>query len=95
MNFDKYIELNFMNSQELIDSAIKTKSLNSIKFRVDALMVKTSDSRLLSKISSIYLLLEDAYKISMYKFQFKTFVLSLTKEVKNLEDYVSNLAEVQ
>jgi hypothetical protein len=92
MNFDKYVELEYINPQELIDNSTKTKSLNSIKFRADVLMTKTTDKRLLSKIGSVYLLLEDAYKISMYKFQFKIFVLSLTKEIKNLEDYVISLS---
>jgi hypothetical protein len=35
--------------------------------------------------------LEDAYKIDMYKFQFKVFVSSLGKEIKNLEEYVGVL----
>lgn len=91
MNFDTYVETTFLAQEELIDNSAKTKSLNGLKFKLDSLVVRTEDRRLLSKIASIYLLLEDAYNISMYKFQFKTFILSLSKEIKNIEDYIGQL----
>lgn len=88
MDFEYYIEKDFLSAQEIIDTSTKTRSLNGLKLKVDVLTTKTTDRRLLSKISSIYLLLEDAYNIAMYKFQFKAFVLSIGKEIKNIEDYI-------
>lgn len=89
MNFDTYVETTLLTSEELVENSAKTKSLNGLKFRLDSMVVKTEDRRLLSKITSIYLLLEDAYKISMYRFQFKTFILAISKEIKNIEDYIT------
>lgn len=93
MDFETYVEKTFLSEQELVDNQTKTRGLNGLKFKVDNLLTQTEDRRLLGKISSIYLLLEDAYKISMYKFQFKAFILSLTKEIKNIEDYIAMLEE--
>jgi hypothetical protein len=92
--FELYVEKTFLSEQELVDSHSKTRGLNSIKLRVDDLYSKTEDKRVLAKLASIYLLLEDAYKISMYKFQFKTFVYAMTKELKNLEEFVARMNEV-
>ena len=90
--FEEYVEKTFLNPEELIETFIKTKSLNSLKFRLDKMSQGLDNRRLIGKIASIYMLLEDAYKISMYKFQFKVFIMSLTKEIKNLEDYIALIA---
>jgi hypothetical protein len=84
-----YIEQEFLTSEELVDKVTKTRSLNSIKSKIDLLLDKTDTSGLISKLRAMLLLIEDAYKIDMYQFQFKAFMYALNKEVKNISDYVS------
>jgi len=83
-----YVEETFLSEDELIDRTSKSRNLNGLKFKVDKLFIETDDARVKSKLASMISILEDAYKIDMYKFQFKAFVLSIGKEIKNLEEYV-------
>lgn len=84
MNEKYFIEQEFLNSEELIDKISKTRSLNSLRLKIDKLMDRTNNNQLIAKMMSMLLLLEDAYKIDMYKFQFNIFVFSLDKEIKKI-----------
>ena len=83
-----YTNETFLSEDELIDKTSKSRNLNGLKFKVDKLSTETEDPRVKSKLASMVSILEDAYKIDMYKFQFKAFILSMGKEIKNLEEYV-------
>lgn len=84
----RFIDQSFLSEEELVDKTLKSRNLNSLKFRLDVIQTKTEDKRLISKVLAIHYILEDAYKIDMYKFQFKTFTMAMSKEIKNIEDYL-------
>jgi hypothetical protein len=81
----KFLEKEFLNESGLIDRTVKTRTINSIKEKLKELSQSTDKDSVLSVINSLLRLVEDAYKVDMYKFQFKLFTLSIQKEIKNLE----------
>ena len=76
-----FVETEFLNKEELVDNQIKIRILNSISAKCKDLSSRTVDKDLLSRISSISSIIEDAYHISMYKFQLSIFTKALNKEI--------------
>lgn len=89
MTSDSFYETVIMSQEELVDKITKTKNLNSIKLKLDKLVKSTIDKKVLANAGSMYMILEDAFQIDMYRFQFKAFIYTLNKEIKILEDFVS------
>lgn len=93
---DLYIKQVFLNEAELMPENIKVQVLNTIKSKIDkiqtdasALMTPHLSAPILSALETLGLIVEDAYNISMYKFQFKLITNSLNLELKNLEDMIT------
>jgi hypothetical protein len=93
---DLYINQIFLNETELMPDNIKVQVLNTIKAKIDKVQSDASTQMtahlalpILSSLETLMLIVEDAYNISMYKFQFKLITNSLNKELKNLEDMVT------
>lgn len=93
---DLYINQIFLNETELMPENIKVQVLNTIKSKIDKIQSDASvqidtyvSLNILAALETINLIVEDAYNISMYKFQFKLITNSLNKELKNLEDMVA------
>lgn len=93
---DLYINQIFLNETELMPENIKVQVLNTIKSKIDKVQSDASvqmtshlAAPILSALETLLLIVEDAYNISMYKFQFKLITNSLNKELKNLEDMVT------
>ncbi len=93
---DLYINQIFLNETELMPENIKVQVLNTIKSKIDKIQGDASTQidtyvslNILAALETINLIVEDAYNISMYKFQFKLITNSLNKELKNLEDMVA------
>lgn len=89
MNSNRFIQKEFLSSDELIDNSTKARTLNSIKEKIKSLYFQTTEEQLLAILGSLDKLVEDAHIIDMYKFQFKIFTLSIQKEIKNIEDAIS------
>jgi hypothetical protein len=53
-------------------------------------MKKAKKKMHIAKLKSLDKLLDDAYELDMYAFQFKIFKLSIQKELKNLEIFITN-----
>jgi hypothetical protein len=90
---DLYINQIFLNETELMPENVKVQVLNTIKAKIDKIQSDASSQMeahlalpILSSLETLLLIVEDAYNISMYKFQFKLITNSLNKELKNLED---------
>ena len=92
---DLYINQVFLNETELMPENVKVQVLNTIKAKIDKVQSDASGQMtvhlaapILSALETLSLIVEDAYNISMYKFQFKLITNSLNKELKNLEDMI-------
>lgn len=77
------------NTQDIISRSTKTQSLNTLSFKLNALSSQTTSEQVKDKIQSILTILEDAYNIDMYRFQFKILTEMTLKEISILEDIVS------
>ena len=86
----RYIEKEFLSSDELISSTTKTRTLNLISDTLNNLATRTTDSVILRLIEGLRLVISDAYIISMYKFQFKIFTSSLEAEVTTITQMVEH-----
>lgn len=90
MDNTRFIESEFLSESSLIDKGIKTRTLNIISEKVNSLSKSTQDSIALSTLESIKLLIEDAYILTMYKFQFKIFTLAINKDIENIEKIINH-----
>lgn len=86
----RFIEKEFLNEDQLISKTTKTRTLSLFKEDVKALMKKAKKKMHIAKLKSLDKLLDDAYELDMYAFQFKIFKLSIQKELKNLEIFITN-----
>lgn len=77
------------NTQDIISRAIKTQSLNTLSFKLNTLSSQTTSEQVKEKIQSILTIIEDAYNIDMYKFQFKILSELVSKEISIIEDIVT------
>lgn len=82
-------------ANEIIPRHMKTQALNVFKMRIDELERRTLDKTILNALTSLSMLLEDAYNIDMYRFQFTLLSDTLNKELKNIEEMISYAAEEQ
>lgn len=90
MNNERFIETEFLSEDSLIDKTVKTRTLNVISAKIKSLEQITLDEIILSTLESIKLLVEDAYNLTMYKFQFKIFTLSINKDLENIEKMIAH-----
>ena len=89
MNISRYIEKTYLSEDQLVENTVKVRTLNLISEQLRGLLVKTTDAKVIAKINALIYVLEDGYKIAMYKFQFKAFTLSLNKEIEYLKRVIS------
>jgi hypothetical protein len=89
MDNSRFIETTFLSEDQLIDKHIKIRSLNSLSEQLKILEKDLKIEELLAQAYIIRTLIEDAYNVSMYKFQFKIFTLSLNQEIKTLSNNIS------
>lgn len=77
------------SSDEIISRIIKTQTLNVLKETLENLLKSTTVHQYISTINYNILLIEDCYKIDMYKFQFKAITDMLQKDIKNLKEVIT------
>lgn len=75
--------------EDVIPKNIKIQSLNSLKFKIEALQKETTDQLVLNSLNTILVSIEDAYQIYMYRFQFQLFVNVINKEIFNAENIIA------
>ena len=80
---------NILSPDEIVSINAKVLNLNFFKSQLLTLSGTTANVNLLAKISSLELILEDAYELDMYQFQFKIFIETLSKEIKNIQEEIS------
>jgi hypothetical protein len=86
----KFINQTFLSEDQLTENSVKTRTLSIIIDRIKIAESKlTQNSPLYAPLETLRGLVEDAYIISMYKFEFKIFTLSLLKELKTIEDIIN------
>jgi hypothetical protein len=92
MENELYIEVDSISaSDEIISRIAKTQTLNIIKDNLEELLKSTTVKEYISVIQYNLILIEDCYKIDMYKFQFKAIVDMLQKDIKNLKEAIALL----
>ena len=77
-----------LTPEEIISKNIKTQTLNTLGIQLTTMKSQTSDKLILNKIGYLSSTIEDAYKVDMYKFQFKVFVDILTKEMQDVKNSI-------
>lgn len=92
-NRSLYNNSTLLNSDKLISDSAKIQTLNTYKQRIhdvrsDERLKDSPDSLILNSLDTIELTINDAYKISMYKFAFKLLTSVLEKEISNIEKMV-------
>jgi len=87
-NDDYYVSKVFMSDSSLVINSIKTQVLNGFKQKIIDLELATEDDVILDALASHLLVLEDAYNISMYKFQFKIFTGIVNRELAAIREMV-------
>jgi hypothetical protein len=94
-NTDIYLQdIQMISPEEIIAKNTKNQILNNIKASLEELLnIETlkdePDSLITSAICTNLSILEDAYSIDMYKFQFKAFTNILRVEIKNIKDIIN------
>lgn len=81
------------SSEEIVPNNIKIQALNNIKNKIDELERRTMDLILLNALTTISNLVEDAYRISLYRFQFQLLTNIINKELKTIEETIAYAAE--
>lgn len=94
MKNNYYSQVDSMLSQDqLVPENVKVQALNNIKNKIDELQMLTLDKIILDALSTIALVIEDAYHISLYRFQFTLLTNIATKELKTIEETIAFAAE--
>lgn len=83
-----------VNTDEIVNSKTKTQILNNIKSSLEELLTEETlkakpDGNILVAIQTNLSILEDAYSIDLYKFQFKALTNILRVEIKNIKDLIN------
>lgn len=86
-----YEDREFLNTDELVGKSIKYQMLGSVKYKTEQLKLITEDENILDALDAILLVVEDAYNIDLYKFQFKSLSNILFTELKDLEETIEFL----
>lgn len=76
------------SSNEIISKQSKTQTLNVLKSKLEELISMTDNISLKQKMYTALAIIEDCYKIDMYKFQFKGLASILQKDIKNFEETI-------
>lgn len=84
-----FIETEFLNKEELVDNQVKNRILNSLMAKCRDLSSRTTDTDIVYRIAAISSIIEDAYIISLYKFQLSIFTKAVNKELKLIEGAIS------
>jgi hypothetical protein len=74
--------------EDVISKNIKTQTLNTLSLDLTSIKNGLTDKLILNKIGYLNSTIEDAYKVDMYKFQFKVFIDILTKEIQDLKNAI-------
>lgn len=85
---DYYTEKKFASESKLVPEKVKLSVLNGIKQKIIEMQGATTDPVVMDALDVHTRLLEDAYNINMYKFQFKLLINILNKELLNLEKII-------
>lgn len=88
MNEEYFIEEEVLNDDRLVNKQTKTQTLNSFKELIKDLSSKTTDKNNIAILIAMDKIIDDAYRLDMYTFQFKIFSLSLQKEIKNIKEII-------
>jgi hypothetical protein len=75
-------------NNEVISKQTRIQTLNVLKSKLDSLYLQTTSDNTRAVISSQLAILNDCYKIDMYKFQFKAVINILQKDIKNIEESI-------
>lgn len=85
-----YIEQDVISaSNEIISKTTKTQTLNVIKDTLEAILQSSTTKSITDTILYDLEIIEDCYKIDMYKFQFKAVTDMLQKDIKNLKEAIA------
>lgn len=84
-----YREVDSMrNEKQVISEVAKNQTLNVLRSQLIDISDSTNSKRLKAYVEWNIKILDDCYKIDMYKFQFKLVSDMLQKEIKNLKEAV-------
>lgn len=85
-----YIEQDVISaSNEIISKTTKTQTLNVIKDTLEAILQSSTTKSITDTVLYDLEIIEDCYKIDMYKFQFKAVTDMLQKDIKNLKEAIA------
>ena len=85
----RFIDKEFLSEDKLADKAQKTRVLNIFSSKLKEMESSTLNKELIAAIASLKIIVEDAYTLTMYKFQFKLLTLAIQKEIQNIEDILA------
>jgi len=80
-----YTNREFKSEDKLIQKSHKTQILNALKVKIDDLQSRTMNENLLAIIDAHLAVIDDAYEIDMYGFQFKALLNIMNKELENIK----------
>lgn len=91
MSKPQYYEIvqSITTPEDIISRNIKTQTLNTLSQDLNTFKTQTINKLILNKIGYVQSTMEDAFKVDMYKFQFKVFIDILTKEIKDIKDAIA------
>lgn len=85
-----YVEKDsLLNSKEIILRTTKSQTLNILMAKLKDLLAKTKDKVTIATINYDLIILEDAYNVDMYAFQFKGLKEIIEKDIKNLSESIA------
>ena len=90
LKIEQFVEESMVNVNELIPVHTKTIALNNLTNKLNEIRTKTTNFVLIRKINALRLVIEDMYKIDMYKFQFKSASENLVGDIAALKRAVDN-----
>lgn len=87
-------EVSMQASGEIVSQGVKTQILNNLKSMLEDLLNQEflkdePDEQILSMINANLMVIEDAYIVDLYKFQFQAITNIISVEIKNIKDLVS------
>lgn len=78
-----------LSDEELVTMNTKVLSLNFFQSQLNELNTPSLAEKHTSKIKAIKQILDDAYELDLYKFQFKILTEILSKEIANLQQEIA------
>jgi len=88
---NQYEEVNFASPKAIIPNNTKAQVLNGIDAKLKSLKIQAEirdDTIIINSIISIEDILNDAYNITMYRFQFQNLINIINEEIRNIEDII-------